>query len=219
MTILPAEFEKQVIHRSATVRAGGFPAPWRIRAVLGPVLERLAEQANGRWELVKVNTEENEKPAAAFNLTGIPAVKLFVNARWRTNSRRAPEPQVRRFLERALPSTHREAVIWGGGAGTGSNATRPRSWNRWWRRSPETEARVLLAQALLPMIGACRGVARKIPSHADGRSRRRPPCPRQLVRTPTIETMPPPKARDQYLAAAMRCAGDMASALDALIGH
>jgi putative thioredoxin len=43
------------------------------------VLQRMAKQANWRWELAKVKTEENQERAAAFNIASIPAVKLFVN--------------------------------------------------------------------------------------------------------------------------------------------
>lgn len=78
-----------------------------MRAVpeLGPVLEHMATQAAGRWELVKVNTEEHQDLAAAHNIASIPAVKLFVNGKVEDEFVGAlPEREIRRVIKKALPS-------------------------------------------------------------------------------------------------------------------
>lgn len=101
------DFERQVIERSKQVPVlADFWAPWCGPCrTLGPILERLAEQANGRWELVKVNIEENEQLAMALNIASIPAVKLFVNGEVAEEFVGAlPEIEIRRFLDKALPS-------------------------------------------------------------------------------------------------------------------
>jgi putative thioredoxin len=45
--------------------------------VLGPVLEDLEREANGKWKLIKVDTEVHQELAATYNIQSIPNVKLF----------------------------------------------------------------------------------------------------------------------------------------------
>jgi putative thioredoxin len=45
--------------------------------MLGPVLEQLAEEQKDKWELVKVNTEEQQELARQYGIRSIPNVKLF----------------------------------------------------------------------------------------------------------------------------------------------
>ncbi len=73
--------------------------------VIGPVLERLAEEKQGAFLLAKLDVEANRQTAGTFGIMSIPAVKAFRNARLVEEFVGAiPESAIRQFLDVVVPS-------------------------------------------------------------------------------------------------------------------
>jgi putative thioredoxin len=77
--------------------------------ILGPVLERMARHADGRWELRKLNTEEFPDISVQYGIRSIPNVKLFSKGQPIDEFAGAlPEPAIRMWLDKALPDPNDE---------------------------------------------------------------------------------------------------------------
>ncbi|MDD2769813.1 MAG: tetratricopeptide repeat protein [Methylococcus sp.] len=104
------DFDLAVLRKSFSIPVlVDFWAPWCAPCrALTPVLETLAARMAGRFELVKLNTEEYPEIGQQYGVRGIPNVKLFVDGAVADEFAGAlPESAVEAWLQRALPSPYR----------------------------------------------------------------------------------------------------------------
>jgi len=108
-----ARFEADVIQASSERPIiVDFWAPWcQPCRQLGPVLEKLANEYNGRFTLAKVNVDENQDVAAAFGVQSIPYVAAVRDGRLAAEFVGVyPEEKLREWLAPLLPSKAEELL-------------------------------------------------------------------------------------------------------------
>lgn len=100
------DFQKDVIEKSNQVPVlVDFWAEWCAPCrILGPVLEKLANENENKWVLAKVDTDKNQEIAVKYGIRGIPNVKLFFNGEVINEFTGAlPEQSIKEWLKKALP--------------------------------------------------------------------------------------------------------------------
>jgi len=106
INVSEVDFEYQVLDYSENVPVVvDFWAEWCGPCkYLGPVLEKLTEEAQGAFRLAKVNVDENPKLAIRYGVHGIPAVRAFKDRQMVSEFVGAiSEPRIREFLRNIAP--------------------------------------------------------------------------------------------------------------------
>ena len=77
--ITDATFEAEVL-KSESLTLVDFWAPWCGPCrKMGPLLDEIASEFEGRLKVVKINTDENLKTAKEYQISGLPSLLLFKN--------------------------------------------------------------------------------------------------------------------------------------------
>jgi len=103
--VTEATFQAEVVERSLQVPVlVDLWADWcQPCKQLSPVLERLAEAANGAWLLAKVDTDANPRIAQVFGVQSLPTVVAIAGGQpIDAFSGALPEPQVRQWISALL---------------------------------------------------------------------------------------------------------------------
>lgn len=151
-----ATFQEEVVDRSIkTPVVLDFWALWcQPCRTLGPMLEKLINEANGKLVLAKVNIDQEQELAAAFGVQSIPAVFAIHEGQLADQFQGLlPESQLREWLKSLLPSALDELIK----RGEELEADDPISAEQCYREAVESDptndairirlARVLLAQS------------------------------------------------------------------------
>ena len=109
ISVTESDFEFEVIAYSRQVPVVvDFWAEWCAPCKqLGPILEQLAQEANGAFRLAKVDVDSNPNLALRFGVRSIPNVKAFQDGQVVSEFLgMQPEARIREFIHKLAPSEH-----------------------------------------------------------------------------------------------------------------
>lgn len=103
--VTDAGFETEILQRSMTTPVVvDLWAPWCGPCkTLGPIIEKVVDETNGKVVLAKINVDENPQASAAFRVQSIPAVFAMANGQIVDSFVGAqPEAKIREFVNGLL---------------------------------------------------------------------------------------------------------------------
>jgi thioredoxin 1 len=77
VTVTNANFKQEVLESELPVLAD-FWAEWCVPCkMVGPVLEKMAQEYDGKIKVAKINVDEQSELASNYNIVSIPTIILF----------------------------------------------------------------------------------------------------------------------------------------------
>ena len=78
LIVTDTTFEREVLETSGRPVLLDCWAPWCGPCrMIGPIMEQLASESNGRYRIAKLNIDENPRIAAQFQIQSIPTMLIF----------------------------------------------------------------------------------------------------------------------------------------------
>lgn len=82
ITLTDATFERELVAAGSKPLLIDAWAPWCGPCrMVGPVIDQLASEAQGRYRVAKLNVDENPQTAARFQISSIPTLLIFKNGK------------------------------------------------------------------------------------------------------------------------------------------
>lgn len=103
INVTAANFQEEVLDHKGPVLVD-FWAPWCMPCrILGPVLDKLAKDYEGKLKVVKLNTDENQATAAQYQIMSIPTMIAFKDGEQIERvSGALPEDQLKQLFDKIL---------------------------------------------------------------------------------------------------------------------
>ena len=101
--VMDSAFEKVVLKSPIPVIVD-FWAPWCGPCkMVGPILDKIAKEMDGKLIVAKVNTDENSEWAMKYGVQGIPTMLFIANGKVvKTQVGALSEPMLRQMLDKFL---------------------------------------------------------------------------------------------------------------------